>query len=180
MPIIDNSDSLELLGDIAFIAINGIIPELQNNYYCFNLHIDTPGTKTVVLRIHEDNEEPLAAPKEHEDVVPDSEGKDVKIKMEDSDDDNHKFMLNSRQVTAVPCAYLHSHLCNPNPDPKNPCAPWKSTAHKLTPETIERRRASTQIENIRSKTIKRRRASARIKNIDSENISKELKRCRQG
>ncbi|KIJ10390.1 hypothetical protein PAXINDRAFT_157643 [Paxillus involutus ATCC 200175] len=140
MPFIDKSNSVQMLGNIAFIAVDGVISDLPNNHYCFNLHVDTPArTKTIIFRICEPgdyNEEVVSDSEgevedlivkvegldrdivltaDGEEVVPDSEGEDedltiqvdedFTIKVEGSDDDDHKFTLNSRQVMAMPCSY---------------------------------------------------------------------------
>ncbi|KIJ58871.1 hypothetical protein HYDPIDRAFT_33744 [Hydnomerulius pinastri MD-312] len=49
MSAIDKSNAIKMLQDIVFLEIDEII--LNWNTYSFSVHIDTPGTKTVVFRL---------------------------------------------------------------------------------------------------------------------------------
>jgi hypothetical protein len=45
MHLIDRTDSLEILGDTIFLSVGGILPDVRNVYYRFELDVSTPGMK---------------------------------------------------------------------------------------------------------------------------------------
>ena len=45
MPVIDKTDSIQILGDITYVSIGGVLPDANHFYYRFDLNFVTPGSK---------------------------------------------------------------------------------------------------------------------------------------
>ncbi|KAG1905034.1 uncharacterized protein F5891DRAFT_1183703 [Suillus fuscotomentosus] len=128
--------SVSMLEDVAIIDINNVSPSW--NTYCFNLNINTPGMKKIVLRF----KEPVTVPQ----LVPDTKDSEIlssgvskteegllkteakearieggpKIKSEDDD-----FDCIPQTCIVSPCRTLTRQAQNPNPDPTDHFAPWQ-------------------------------------------------------
>ncbi|KAG0693329.1 hypothetical protein DFH29DRAFT_1007396 [Suillus ampliporus] len=105
--------------DMIFLDIKNAV--LLDGTYCFNLNIDTPGTKKIVFRIREriDNEE------------------GVKIEELESVKLDEPESLKIVPVIASPCNLLTRRTENPDPDPENPTTPWSYYVTKRAAEVLE-------------------------------------------
>ncbi|KAG2123738.1 hypothetical protein DEU56DRAFT_759950 [Suillus clintonianus] len=109
-----------ICGDMIFLKIDNVLPTWS--HYCFKLNVDTPGTKTIVLCVHQP-QEPDSKPtetelkqefKEEDTMVADVEDiSDVKVKDEDEDAESLDGVLTRCPVS--PCMHLGQHTRNPDP-----------------------------------------------------------------
>ncbi|KAG2113629.1 hypothetical protein BD769DRAFT_1673622 [Suillus cothurnatus] len=141
---------LNVFGDVIFINIQNSIS--VNNTYCFNLNLDSPGTKKIICRIHEqaNNQDSashdLETESESEEENNGGNRDDTEMKTEDAevginevkveDEDPAVIEPEFEPITASPCNLLVRRAGNPNPDPENPTAPW-SYYIKKSPEVLE-------------------------------------------
>jgi hypothetical protein len=49
MPIIDRTNSVRVFGNVVYLDVAGIIPNIQDIYYCIDLEVDTPGSKVHII-----------------------------------------------------------------------------------------------------------------------------------
>lgn len=48
MPIINKSNTLQVIDDTVYVIVDGVIPDARHLHYRFDLDIATPGLKVVV------------------------------------------------------------------------------------------------------------------------------------
>ncbi|KAG2143967.1 hypothetical protein BD769DRAFT_1661377 [Suillus cothurnatus] len=104
---------VNILGDVVFLDIQNVVS--LDGTYCFNLNIDTPGTKRIVFRICK------------------------RVDMEE--DVEHDESMNDQTlpepIIASPCTLLTRRTGNPNPDPADPTAPWSYYVAKRAVEVLD-------------------------------------------
>ncbi|KAG1722130.1 hypothetical protein EDB19DRAFT_1916859 [Suillus lakei] len=125
---------LNVFGDVIFVDIQNTIS--LDNTYCFNLHLDSPSPKKIVFRIRQqaNNQDSETKSRSKEVENGGSNGDNVEMKTEDVEvgindvkvEDEDLAVIGSEfdPVIASPCNLLTRCCGNPNPDPKNPTAPW--------------------------------------------------------
>ncbi|KAG0696452.1 hypothetical protein DFH29DRAFT_879328 [Suillus ampliporus] len=89
---------VNVFGDVIFLDITNAVS--LNSTYCFNLNIDTTGTKKIVFRIRERVEEAVES------------------------DESVNDPNSPQPVIASLCNLLTRRTGNPDPDPANPTVPW--------------------------------------------------------
>ncbi|KAG2142228.1 uncharacterized protein EDB93DRAFT_1105483 [Suillus bovinus] len=102
---------VNVLGDVIFLDIQNAVT--LDGTYCFNLHIDTFGTKKIVFCIREQIEEAVQ-----------------------SDESVNDLNL-PQSVIASPCNLLTRHMSNSDPDLANPTAPWSYYVTRTATEVPE-------------------------------------------
>ncbi|KAG2741469.1 hypothetical protein P692DRAFT_20880047 [Suillus brevipes Sb2] len=147
----DNSwtSVLNVFGDVVFVDIQNSIS--VSNTYCFNLNLDSPGTKKIVFRIreqadHQDSASDSETESESEEEDNGDNGDDTEMKTEDAEVGINEVKVEEEDTAVIgpefepiatsPCKLLVRRLGNPNPDPENPTAPW-SYYVKKSPEVLE-------------------------------------------
>ncbi|KAG2743071.1 hypothetical protein P692DRAFT_20747419 [Suillus brevipes Sb2] len=84
--IINKTDNISVCGDTVFLKIDNVLPTWS--HYCFKLAVDTPGTKTIVFRVHQPQE-------------PDSKLMETELKQEVEENDTIKFKEEDTVVANV-------------------------------------------------------------------------------
>ncbi|KAG1768972.1 hypothetical protein EDD22DRAFT_998078 [Suillus occidentalis] len=158
--LVDKTHTASVCGDVLFFEIDGILPNWNN--YCVKVSFDTPGIKTIVIRLREGADPQLKPsiaiqttnePKEKDaepiDAVKFEEGddtmiaevEDLKVKLEDN-------TLLGPRCTAMPCIHLPQVGGNPNPATKAilraQFRPWRHIVRPFNPSEIPERVAKIQ------------------------------------
>ncbi|KAG1799069.1 hypothetical protein EV424DRAFT_1546147 [Suillus variegatus] len=149
--------ALNVFGNVAFIDIQNAIS--VNNTYFFSLNVDSPSLKTIVFRIgsqqpatiSESNTSNNSAgaddsetESEPEDEGNSDSGDDMEMQTEDVEDGTNITMVEDEDLAVIGpefqpviaslCDLLTRRAGNPNPDPKNPTAPWSYYVKKKAEE----------------------------------------------
>ncbi|KAG2150697.1 uncharacterized protein EDB93DRAFT_1103401 [Suillus bovinus] len=141
---------LNVFGDVIFVHIQNSIS--VNNTYCFNLNLDSPGTKKIVFRIRKqaDNQDSASDDSETESESESEEDNggnrdNTEMKTEDAEIGINEVKVEDEDpviepefvpIAASPCNLLVRRAGNPDPDPENPTAPWSYYVTK-SPEALE-------------------------------------------